>query len=236
MTQAGPLRWRTGAGWLVLAGGGKWQNDETGEIDAAALGWANLDRPIAVLPTAGSTTAEGEALLEYYADLGGPSGYIVPIFGAADAQSAENCQLLAEAGLVYIADGPDVLSLVKALRESPALEALVYAFAGGAAILGMAAGATALGGWVAARQTQPGWGWLPDIVVEPHFVGTEASSRLQNLLNVHANCFGLGIPTGMALALGPDGQVVTVGDGQVTIVVGEVERESSGSTDQRIDG
>ena len=76
MTQAGPLRWRTGAGWLVLAGGGKWQNDETDEIDAAALGWANLDRPIAVLPTAGSTTAEGEALLEYYADLGGPSGYI----------------------------------------------------------------------------------------------------------------------------------------------------------------
>ena len=53
---------------------------------------------------------------------------------------------------------------------------------------------------------------------------------------MHANCFGLGIPTGMALALGPDGQVVTVGDGQVTMVVGEVERESSGSTDQRING
>ena len=33
MTRAGPLRWRTGAGWLVLAGGGKWQQGETGEIE-----------------------------------------------------------------------------------------------------------------------------------------------------------------------------------------------------------
>ena len=230
MTQAGPLRWRTGAGWLVLAGGGRWQSNETGEIDAAALGWANLDRSIAVLLTAGSSTAEGEALLEYYADLGGPSGCVVPIFDTASAQRAENCQLLAEAGLVYIADGPDVLGLVETLRESPALAALVQAFEGGAAVVGMAAGAIALGAWVAAGddtgQGKSGWGWLPDIIVEPHFVRTEATDQLQSLLSAHPDYLGLGIPTGVALALGPDGRVVTVGDGQATMVVSRVEKGS----------
>jgi cyanophycinase-like exopeptidase len=224
MTQAGPLRWRTGSGWLVLAGGGRWQAGETGDIDAAALGWADLDRPIAVLPTAGGSTAESEALLEYFADLGGPNGCVVPIFDAAGARQAENCRLLSEAGLVYIDDGPDAQGLAQALRGSPALEALAQAFEGGAAIVGMAAGAAALGAWVVSRddpeQAEPGWGWLPDIIVGPHFAGAESANQLRSLLNVYFNCLGLGIPDGTALALGPDGRVETVGEGQVTVVLG----------------
>jgi len=230
MTQAGPLRWRTGTGWLVLAGGGRWQEGETGEIDAAALGWANLDRPIAVLPTAGVSTAGVEALLEYYADLGGPGGYVVPIFDTAGAQRAENCHLLAEAGLVYISDGPDPLGLVRSLRGNPALGALAQAFDAGAAVVGMGAGAIALGAWAAGgdnpEQTESGWGWLPGVIVEPHFVKTEATGRLRSLLNVHSDCLGLGIPAGVALALGPDGRVETVGPGQVTVVVGKMEESS----------
>lgn len=223
MTQAGPLRWRTGAGWLVLAGGGKWQQGETGEIDAAALGWAGLNQPIAVLLAAGGSTAEGEALLEYYADLGGSRGDIVPIFDAGGAQQAENCQLLKQAGLICIADGPDAPGLVRTLRESLALEALAQAFDSGAAVVGMGAGAVALGAWVAAGdsrgQAEPGWGWLPDVIVEPHFVSTETTDQLQDLLDAHPDCLGLGIPDGVALALGPDGRVVTVGEGEVTVVI-----------------
>ena len=230
MTHAGPLCWHTGAGWLVLAGGGRWQDGETGEIDASALGWANLDRPIALVLTAGGSTIEGEALLDYYADLGGPNGYIVPISNKADAQKAENRQLLAEAGLIYIADGPDPLVLAESLHESAALEAVAQAFEGGAVVVAMAAGAVALGTWFAAEgstKPSPGWGWLSDIVVEPHFVKTEAADRLRNLLNAHPGSLGLGIPSGVALALGPDGQVVTVGEKQVTMVVGGVRKHGA---------
>jgi cyanophycinase-like exopeptidase len=229
MTQAGPLHWLTGAGWLVLAGGGKWQNGETGTIDAAALGWANLDRPIAMLLTAGGSTAEGEALLEYYADLGGPGGYVVPIFDAASARQPENCQLLEQAGLVYIADGPDALGLTRAMRESPALEALQRTFQYGAAVLGMGAGAIALGAWVAAsdypERAEPGWGWLPGAIAEPRFTGSGSAGRLHGLVNTHPDCLGLGIPKRVALALGPDGRVETVGEGQITVVLSKIAEE-----------
>jgi cyanophycinase len=230
MTQAGPLHWRTGAGWLVLAGGGRWQTGETGAIDAAVLGWANLDLPIAVLLAAGGSSSDGEALLEYYGDLGGPSGYILPIRSAADAQRAENCRLLAEAGLIYIDDGPDLPGLIQTLRESPALAALGHAFDSGAAVVGIGSGAVALGAWAIAQNAAdpilPGWSWLPGIVVEPHFTGTESSNRLRSLLNAHPNCLGLGIPDGVALALGPDGRVETVGEEQVTVVLGKMDHKS----------
>jgi len=230
MTQAGPLQWRTGAGWLVLAGGGKWQTGETGAIDAAALGWADLDCPIAVLLAAGGSSADGEALLEYYGEMGGPSGYILPIHTPADAQRTENCQLLAEAGLIYIDDGPDLIGLIQALRESPALAALAYAFDNGAAIVGMGSGAVALGAWAAGQGTDgrvvSGWDWLSGTVVEPHFTGTEPSDRLRSLLNSHSDCLGLGIPDGTALALGPDGRVEILGEGQVTVVLGKVDHKS----------
>jgi cyanophycinase len=230
MTQAGPLQWRTGAGWLILAGGGRWQTGETGSVDAAALGWADLDRPIVVLLTAGGSSADGEALLEYYGEMGGPSGYILPIHTRADAQRTENYQLLAEAGLIYISDGPDLVGLIQTLHESPALAGLERAFDDGASIVGMGSGAVALGAWASSQdatgQVVTGWGWLPGVIVEPHFTGTESSDRLRNLLNTHPDCLGLGIPDGTALALGPNGRVETLGEGQVTVVLGKVDHKS----------
>lgn len=229
MTQAGPLRWRTGAGWLVLAGGGTWEDGGTGAIDAAALGWADLDRPLAVLLTAGGSTAAGEALLEYYADLGGPGGDVIPIFDATDAQQPEYCQLLERAGLIYIADGPNTAHLVQALYASPALEAMAQAFAYGAIVVGLGAGATALGAWYAdpdhLEQIAPGWGWLPDAIVEPHFSASEPVIRLRALVKAHPTCLGLGIPDQVALALGPDGRVETLGEGQITVVLGQIAGE-----------
>ena len=211
---------------MILAGGGRWEENETDEIDATALGWADLDRPTALLPTAGISTVKGEALLENYADLGGANGYVVPIFDAAGAQHKENCYLLEQAGLIYISDGPDALDLVRALRGSPALQALARAFDDGAVIVGMGAGAIALGAWIAdpdnPGRAEPGWGWLPDVVVEPHFIGTEAAGRLKSLLNTQSACLGLGIPEQSALALGPAGEVENVGPGQVTVVLGGV--------------
>jgi cyanophycinase-like exopeptidase len=224
LTQAGPLRWRAGAGWLILAGGGRWEENETGEVDAAALGWADLDQPTALLPTAGISTVQGEALLDYYADLGGANGYVVPIFDAAGAQYQENCHLLEQAGLIYVSDGPDALGLVRALRGSPALRALARAFDDGAAIVGMGAGAIALGAWLAdsnnPERAEPGWGWLPDVIIQPCFMGTKSAGQLRNLLNIQSACLGLGIPEQSALALGPAGEVASVGPGQVTVVLG----------------
>ena len=218
----------------MLVGGGSWIEDETGDVDAAALGWADLDRPVALLPTAGQSITEAEALLDYYADLGGPHGYVVPIFDAAGAQLTENCRLLQEAGLIYVSDGPDALALVRALRESRALEALIQAFEDGAVIVGMGAGAAALGAWIEDPETSAreepravaALGWLPNVIIAPYFKGTDMAHRLRRLLNLQPNCLGLGVPDQVALGLGPAGEVESVGPGPVTVVVSGLEVEA----------
>jgi cyanophycinase-like exopeptidase len=186
-----------------------------------------------VLPTTGQSIAEAEALLDYYTDLGGPHGYVVPIFDTAGAQLIENCRLLETAGLIYISDGLDALALVRALRDSPALQALIQAFEDGAVIVAVGAGAAALGSWTDDREVSvgeapravPALGWLPDVIVAPHFKGTEVSQQLRQLLNLHPGCLGLGLPDQVALGLGPGGEVESVGPGQVTVVVSGLEVE-----------
>jgi cyanophycinase-like exopeptidase len=176
------------------------------------------------------STREAEDLLDYYVDLGGPHGYVVPIFDAASAQLMENCRLLEEAGLIYVADGPDPLTLVRALRESPALRAMARAFEEAAVIFGMGAGAAALGAWVEDPGTrdraEPGLDWLPNVIVTPRFEGAESAHRLRHLLDLKPNCLGLGVPERTALGLGPSGEVENVGPGQVTAVVSGLEVET----------
>jgi hypothetical protein len=70
MTQTGPLQWRTGAGWLVLFGGGRWEENEI--IHSQAISAISDESPIAFLPAANPDPTVGEAFLSFYADLGAP--------------------------------------------------------------------------------------------------------------------------------------------------------------------
>jgi cyanophycinase-like exopeptidase len=209
---------------LVLAGGGQWQDGGTDAIDGAALGWSLADRPMAVLSAAGSAIAQAEGLVEYYNELGGPTGYVVPIFRVEDAYDLGNCELLAQAGLIYVHDGPQRTKLVETLDASPALEALGEAFEMGATVVANGDAASAFGSWVMPQQGKEpvvGWGWVLDTVIEPFYGLAQAVFRLRQSLSVHPDCLGLGIPASTALALGPDGRVDTLGDGQVTVTLGQ---------------
>jgi len=106
MTRAGPLRWVTGAGWLILVGGEGEVQGIAAEVDDRLLARADFSSPIAFLPTASGSPTAGESLLECYAGLGGPRGYVVPVLNAVDAQREENYRLLAEAGLIRDATRP----------------------------------------------------------------------------------------------------------------------------------
>ena len=227
MTGADLFGWPAGVGWLVLGGGGSRIDGETGDMDAAALGWADLDRGIAVLLTSGVSADAGEALLDYFADLGGPSGIVVPMCNVEDAHGFENCRLLAESGFIYLGDGSDGLDIARTLRGSPALGAMIQTFREGATILGMGSGASALGAWTmdpkGTRRPEPGLGLLQGAIVKAHFADTRSSTQLRRLLLAHPDCAGLGIPDGVALALGPGRRVETVGDGQVTVILNQVD-------------
>ena len=53
MPRANMIRWRDGAGWLVLSGGGDIQSAETGEIEAEALARVAAGDPMAYIWAAG---------------------------------------------------------------------------------------------------------------------------------------------------------------------------------------
>jgi cyanophycinase-like exopeptidase len=224
MTELSPLRRLSGVGWIVLVGGGDWERGETDEIDGRILGYAVHSLPLAYLPTAGGSMSRGEALIDYYIGLGGPRGYVVPILDEQGARHRRNARLLSEAGLIYIDDG-DGLELARTLQGTPALEAMAEAFQQGAVVVGVGAGAVALGAWVLEAPTAPaggpGWSWLPDMAIVPHFSGSGAAPGLQAALRARPTLVGLGIPDGVALALGPGRRVETWGDGQATIVLAQ---------------
>ncbi|MFP4346170.1 MAG: Type 1 glutamine amidotransferase-like domain-containing protein [Anaerolineales bacterium] len=225
MPQGGPLRWADGTGWLVLSGGGSIARGETDVVDAHILSIANLDRPMVVLLSEGQQ-AEAEAVVDHYVALGGPvgEGFILADMSPEDLEDPDFLSLIAEAGILYLG-GANPLFLARRLQKTAALRAIVKGFATlqGLLIVGAGGGAAALGAWVTdpAEPTvqAPGLNFLQSAIVTAHFTSTEDADALRTLLHEHPGFIGLGVPDGTALALGPEGEVVTWGAGEVTAVV-----------------
>ncbi len=220
MTQAGPLRWRTGAGWLVLAGGGRWHATEP--IDRKAIEAMADNTPIAFVPAAGGPPDYGESFLEHYASLGAPPGYVVAIHDSASAHDPVNVRRLAQAGLIYFGGG-DTQRLLDTMTGAPTLDAGAAAYAAGAVVVGHSAGAIALCAWGVSPDrggaVLPGWGWLPNAIVAPHYTPDQANWLRAALID-HPELLGLGIPDDVGLTLGPNSEVFTWGSAQVTVTLG----------------
>jgi cyanophycinase-like exopeptidase len=221
MTQAGPLQWRTGSGWLVLLGGGSWDDSET--IHSQAISAILDESPIAFVPAANPDPTYGEAFLSYYGELGAPPGYVVPVHDQKSARDPANYRRLAQAGLIFIGGG-DTSRLIEAVEGTPVIEAIAEAFDSGAVIVGVSAGAMLLGKWGLSSDTGkvlPGWGWLSDSIIVPHYT-TERSLQVRNALQRYPETVALSIPDNVALALGPDGELETWTDTfqQITVTIG----------------
>ena len=221
MTQAGPLQWRTGAGWLILLGGGRWEENET--IHSQAISAILDESPIAFIPAADPDPMRGETFLSFYADLGAPRGYVVPLHDQQSANDQANYRRLANASLIYIGGG-SLQRLLEALEGTHAIDALAAAFDGGAIIVGESAGAMLLGKWGVSTQQgkiYPGWGWVSDALIAAHYT-PERMAQVWAALQRYPEALALGIPDGVALALGPEGELATWTDTdqQVTVTFG----------------
>ena len=232
MGKAGPLQWRDGRGWLVLVGGGTL--DETADIARAAIEAMSDESPAVFVPTASAMPEagrdEGARVVAQIEEMGGPAGYVAPIFTRTDATDPKNTRRLMNAGLVYLGDGL-AQRLVEMLADTPTFDALAAAYRAGAVIVAAGQAASALGAWcLSARDVGllRGWGWLPDAIVCPAF-GDATAPALRAALKSRLECLGLGIPRGVALALGPENQVRTLsaGGAQVTVVLGPRLRQGS---------
>lgn len=200
-----------GEGWLALIGGGEFTFGETREVDRC---WIEKLPPGALgfLPAASGSSEYGEHFATYMSDEFDREVKVVPIYRRRDARRAKNLQRIEEVAGIYVGGGVTDFFL-EAVRETTAAEALRKKLESGGAVVAMAAAAQALGlaaRSLMSRESVAGLAWLPDGVVEPNF-DPAFDRRLRELMVLPGVEWGLGLPAGSAVLLGPEGEVETLG-------------------------
>jgi len=198
-------------GWLTLIGGGEFSFGETLAADKEWVGKLGPG-PIGFLPTASGSTDYGIHFTEYMAQTFDREVRTIPIYRPRDARRAKNLERLEETAAIYIGGGVSD-HLIETLGDSPALESLARTLGSGGSVVAIAAAAQALGvltrGLVGHRELS-GFGWLSNGVVEPNF-DPGHDRRLRQMMGSAIVQWGLGLPAGSAVLMGPSDQCEFVG-------------------------
>lgn len=200
-----------GAGWIVLIGGGEFSFGETEKADRA---W--IDRlaagSVGFLPAASGSTEYGGHLAAYLERTFDRTVETVPIYRARDARRQKNCERIEGLAALYLGGGV-AKHLLKALVGSPALDAMIEHLSSGGMVVAIAAAAQALGEVsrdLFGSGLEAGLGWLPGGAVETNFDPSH-DRRLWQLVEYPTVDWGLGLPAGSAVLLGPNGELELVG-------------------------
>ncbi len=225
------LRRIPGDGWLALLGGGELTYGETFDADEAWVAKA-APGPVGFIPAASGSNDYARHFGDYLQEELEREAEIIPIYRGRDSRRGRNSERIAAVPAVYLGGGV-ADHLLDALAGSPAAEALTRKLQTGGVVVAIAAAAQAAGRVVrsiAPGRVIPGFGWLPDGVVEPNF-DPGHDRRLRKLLEQEGVRWGLGIPAESAVLLGPDGAVEVVGsafyvegpDGEMEVLEGPAE-------------
>lgn len=200
-----------GAGWLALLGGGEFSYGETFDADEV---WAAkaAPGPVGFIPAASGSNDYARLFGDYLKEELERELEIIPIYRGRDSRRGRNSERIAAVPVVYLGGGV-ADHLLEALSGSPAAEALTQKLQIGGVVVAIAAAAQAAGRVVrsiAPGRVIPGFGWLPEGVIEPNF-DPGHDRRLRKLLEQEGVRWGLGIPAESAVMLGPGGAVEVVG-------------------------
>lgn len=207
------LRWLDGRGWLVFSGG----MDTTGEIRGTALGRSSADGGIACVLTTNDLEG-GERLLDDLEDLGGQAGYLVDLLTEDDQTIYTQ---LAQAGIVVIGAAHSITDL-RAVLIGAAVDGIQEAFGHGAVVLVEGLSTELFGAWTLDKDGEltNGLEWIESAIIVSDVTSVASSTQGQTVLKTQPAGIAIGIGSGSALALGPDGEVETWGKGEVTIALG----------------
>src|SRR4051794_10169212 len=199
-------------GWLALLGGGEFSFGETEEADQA---WIERTPPgpVGFIPAASGSNDYPRHFAEYLKEEFDREVEIIPIYREGDGRRGGNAERIRDVAAVYIGGGV-ADHLLDAVRDTPAAEALARKIAEGGTVVAIAAAAQCAGRFARSifkGDLIPGFGWLPDGVVEPNF-DPGHDRRLRKMLAGTGVSWGLGLPAGSAVLLGPDGVVELVGE------------------------
>lgn len=200
-----------GAGWLVLIGGGEFSFGETLAVDRSWLEKAG-DGPVGFLPTASGSTDYFENFAEYLDESFQRSAEIIPVFRGRDAKRGKNAERIGGCAAVYVGGGVTD-ELLSTMQDTPVMEALGRKLSAGGVVVAIAAAAQAFGSHARSLfggKDLAGLNWLPGGVVEPNF-DPGHDRRLRQLMAQQGVTWGLGLPAGSAVLLGPEKQIDLVG-------------------------
>ncbi len=213
MSSTGPAR-IAGEGWIVLLGGGEFSFGETEEVDRAWLAKvAEGPRPIGFVPAASGSTEYGGHFAAYLKESFERTVDTIPIYRRRDAKRGKNGERIRASAAIYLGGGVAEF-VIDTFDHAPALEALTELVVRGGTLAAMAAAAQALGQTTRSlkgKELIPGLGFLPGGAVETNF-DPGHDHRLRQLLGHSDVRWGVGLPAGSALLLGPDGERELVGE------------------------
>ena len=212
-----PIRWLESYGWLVLSGGA----DPQSEIRALALSRCDAAGAVAYVSLAEDN---GDALMDDFAELGAPSGYLVDL---EDQDNNEIHERLSGAGMIVVEAGADIHRL-KRLMTQTVTHAMKGALQDGALVLFEGLAATLAGSYYLDSS-----GMVASAlkIVEDVYIAVEVDSFLETeaaklIFEREPDAVGIAVDRGSALVLGPEGHIETWGDKQITISLGDPSRQA----------
>ncbi len=215
MPEQNIFRWMDGRGWLILSGRLTPDGADVGDIRSLVLARSAADGAVACVALSGDVSA-AERLLDDLEELGAPSGYVVDLVTEDDLTITKR---LSEASVIVLDSAPDAGTARSLLLGAP-IEGIQTAFENGGMILAEGHSAAVFGTWVRTQEggVTNGMEWLEGAVVfaTDHPVGGVA----RTVLELQPHGYAVGIGSGSALALGPDGEVQVWGRGQVSVALG----------------
>ena len=230
---------RNPRGTLVAIGGGDYEQTE--QIDRYMLQLAGgVDAMVAFLPTARTSRKMGEKFIEYYGSLGARNISVVPVYEREDAFKQEYVDALLAARLIFIGWGRNT-RLLEVLSGTPIQDALTRAYAQGAVLGCMSAGARIAGALSIAQgtglealregiddgplreeakgpvQLQPAFNLVPGIVFEPHLGEWNRHGEFLLLASLRPDLTWIGIDERTAVVIHPDERVEVIGSYNVFV-------------------
>ncbi len=216
MPQVNIFRWRPGSGWIVLSGGGSWLDADVQAIEAAMLTRTLSQAPLAYI-WAASDIETADHHMDALREMGARTGYLVDLAGEGEDALY---QQISEAGVIILGDGPHPEILREGLSGA-GLRGLEEAFSQGATIYAPGSTAALLGAAVVERGALvEGFGWLASAVVLPGYTPDQAAALREWVRSIPEG-YGLGLSRGAGIAFGPRGEVEVLGNGAVTVSLGQ---------------
>lgn len=196
---------------------------------------------IAVITTASSIPQElGQQYRQVFGDLGARRVHVLDIRRHDEADRPENLEAVRSCAAVFFSGG-DQQQLVTVLEGTALIRQVRQIFADGAVIAGTSAGAAAAGeitifngdnqGLVrGAVRHSPGFGFLPGVIVDTHFVERGRIYRLAQALAAGLCPRGIGLAEDTALVVKPGEAAEVIGRGVATVLdAGSLARSNAGS-------